>query len=241
MVHSFCTCSFGGVRYTAPDKIRQQYRESIRSTEAALSFAIFSRPDGRPNCLTHPSLRYNSVSRCCVDVCEYCKEVACIPRTDAAASKFRSTGAFINHHLPPLKTDVFLKMVKSTEELVDSIDKLLQEVTPDAVADESVFAEIDEKLAKIDKHVKKFTAVYEQFVDKTDPYLYWGVSLFETVQTLPVKHWKNRKVWEMCQDLHYGDYAELCSETNVFFEHAFYETTNYKDEKIKGMIGEFRV
>jgi len=162
--------------------------------------------------------------------------VAGIPRTDAAASKFRSTGAFINPHLPPLKTDVFLKMVKSTEELVYSIDKLLQEVP-----DESVFAEIDEKLAKIDKHVKKFAAVYEQFVDKTDPYLYWGVSLFETVQTLPVKHWKNGKVWEMCQDLEYGDYAESCSETNMFYENVFYTATNYKDEKIKGMIGEFHV
>ena len=199
MVHSFCTCSFGGVRYTAPDKIRKQYRDSIRSTEAALSFAIFSRPDGRPNYFTHRSLRYNSVSRCCVDVCEYCKEVAGIPRTDVAASKFRSTGAFINHHLPPLKTDVFLKMVKSTEELVDTIDKLLQEVPSDesvsaeSVFAESVFAEIDEKLAKIDKHVKKFTAVYEQFVDKTNPYLYWGVSLFEAVQTLPVKQWKTAR------------------------------------------------
>jgi len=138
-------------------------------------------------------------------------------------------------------------MVKSTEELVDTIDKLLQEVPSDesvsaeSVFAESVFAEIDEKLAKIDKHVKKFTAVYEQFVDKTDPYLYWGVSLFETVQTLPVKQWKNRKVWEMCQDLEYGDYAQSCSETNMFYETAFYATTNYKDEKIKEMIGEFRV
>lgn len=209
MVHSFCTCSFGGVRHTASDKIR-------------------------------------TVSQCCVDVCEYCKEVAGIPRSvfhgNFAASKFRNTGAFINPRLPPLRTDVFVKLVESTGELVDEIDKLLQAVEFNPVDD--VYAEIDERVAKIDKNVAKFKAVYAHFVDKKYPYRYNGVSLFEAVHLLPVKNWQNGAVWNMCEELEYEFFEkkyDSMGEMHMSFGDGFFEATNCKDEKIKGMIGEFRV
>ena len=212
MVNGTCTCIFGGfvgIPINSTPSVREAYRERYYEAVTAHRAAQVSKMVELRAARSSEFVEFQRTGRNwelflpprskSLDLCGFCREMTS-----------ESEGG---HH--PLNSDVYLKLMSSTEMLVCQIVKLYQEEKlVGGVADE-----IAVKRTLLDKKIKKFEDVYEEFVCIGGADELWA-AIFR-VNTLPIDKWTN----------------DLCALCHMLCDNEFDQDSSSEEDEMVGQFG----